>query len=110
MVRFSYGVPFALLVLGASLSLAAEPSNATTLRLVSSLLQTPDEKLNIGDAALELSKLRFPDADVQGGRKLLDGIAARVSALVGSSRDPDLSSLRLGLGHVAGDTDFACGP
>lgn len=90
MVRLNYGVPFALLVLGASLSLAAEPSNAATLRLVDSLLQTPDEKLNIGDAALELSRLRFPDADVQGGRRLLDGIAARVSALVGNSRDPDL--------------------
>lgn len=90
MVRLNYGVPFALLVLGAGLSPAAEPSNAATLRLVDSLLQTPDEKLNIGDAALELSRLRFPDADVQGGRRLLDGIAARVSALVGNSRDPDL--------------------
>lgn len=89
MVRLDHGGVLALLLLGAGLSRAAEPSNASTLRLVDALLRTPDDKLNIGDAALDLSTLRFPDADVGGGRELLDGIAGRVRALVGNSTDPD---------------------
>jgi hypothetical protein len=90
MAQFGFGLPLALLLVGAAPGLAASPQNASTLRLVDGLLQTPDDRLNIGDAALKLSTLRFPDANVQGEKELLDGIAGRVRALVGNSRDPDL--------------------
>ncbi len=88
MAQFSCGVlPFALLL--AVPASAAGPKDVTTFRVVEDVLRTPDAELNIGDAALKLSTLRFPDANIQEGRHLLDGIAGRVRAIVGNSRDPD---------------------
>lgn len=91
MLRLGVGVLVGLLSQNpAAAPLPGDAADAAVVRLVDSLLRTPSDRLNIGDAALTLSILRFPDANIQAGKELLDGIAGRVKGLVGSRTDPDL--------------------
>jgi regulator of sirC expression with transglutaminase-like and TPR domain len=70
-----------------------QPKNSRYLtyeeRVALDLLRLPEEQIDIGEAALRLSALILPDADVPKGVAELNALAAEVARLVGTKTDPD---------------------
>ncbi|MBU8895430.1 transglutaminase-like domain-containing protein [Corallococcus sp. M34] len=59
------------------------------VHVVRALLSLPEDRLNIGDAALRLGTFVDADTDVVEGRRRIDLLAGQVRTLVGSRTDPD---------------------
>ncbi|MBU8900366.1 transglutaminase-like domain-containing protein [Corallococcus sp. M34] len=68
-------------------SVAAE--EPPMVRTVKELLALPEDRLNIGDAALLLGALMDPDTDVTEGRRRIELLSGQVRSLVGGRTDPD---------------------
>jgi regulator of sirC expression with transglutaminase-like and TPR domain len=62
-------------------------SRAAPVDEIRSLLEQPEEQVDIGQAVLILSKDAFPDVDIGQGTRLFDGMARAVQKIVASSQD-----------------------
>lgn len=69
---------------------ASAQTVSETERLARELLGVPDNQLDIGNAALRLSALVYPDVDLARGLRTLDSIAERARIVAGNRTDPEL--------------------
>jgi hypothetical protein len=81
-------LPLAAVLLLLPPSAEAGPE-APEVRVAKELLALPEDKLNIGEAALRLSALVDSETNVAEGQRLIGLLASQVRALVGTRTDPD---------------------
>ncbi|WP_158620014.1 transglutaminase family protein [Corallococcus sicarius] len=82
-------IVFTFIVVLLPLHSRAAPPEAPEVRVARDLLALPEEKLNIGEAALKLGATVDGDTDLAEGLRIVDALATRVQVLVSNRTDAD---------------------